>query len=249
MISSKQKIVVQTDLYRCGKGFVIAAIWLAAIQAFFAILEPDFRTHWLEAALGSDLRGIFSSWSFVLSFVPFFYFLITPYSTFKWTIQNGISRKTMWRSQMLSAVIITLVQEVLIVLFEVLADGHPAEAFIVNSSVSTWQGILFELLLLFEATMTAMAIGYFFSLLNRKWKVIVAIGGPILAAFCIYYLTLLLIKLGVFQFIGSNWSIDLSGQAAKTAIIVTLVVSAIVWTLLMMLVSRISAKHMQLRRD
>ena len=248
MISSKQKIVVQTDLYRCGKGFVIAAIWLAAIQAFFAILNLILG-HIGWSSFGSDLRGIFSSWSFVLSLVPFFYFLITPYSTFKWTIQNGISRKTMWRSQMLSAVIITLVQEVLIVLFEVLADGHPAEAFIVNSSVSTWQGILFELLLLFEATMTAMAIGYFFSLLNRKWKVIVAIGGPILAAFCIYYLTLLLIKLGVFQFIGSNWSIDLSGQAAKTAIIVKLVVSAIVWTLLMMLVSRISAKHMQLRRD
>lgn len=244
MISSKQKIVVQTDLYRCGKGFVIAAIWLAAIQAFFAILNLILG-HIGWSSFGSDLRGIFSSWSFVLSFVPFFYFLITPYSTFKWTIQNGISRKTMWRSQMLSAVIITLVQEILIVLFEVLADGHPAEAFIVNSSVSTWQGILFELLLLFETTMTAMAIGYFFSLLNRKWKVIVAIGGPILAAFCIYYLTLLLIKLGVFQ----NWSIDLSGQAAKTAIIVTLVVSVIVWTLLMMLVSRISAKHMQLRRD
>jgi hypothetical protein len=248
MISSKQKIVVQTDLYRCGKGFVIAAIWLAAIQAFFAILNLILG-HIDWSSFGSDLRGIFSSWSFILSLVPFFYFLIMPYSTFKWTIQNGISRKTMWRSQMLSAVIITLVQEVLIVLFEVLADSHPAEAFIVNSSVSTWQGILFELLLLFEATMTAMAIGYFFSLLNRKWKVIVAIGGPILAAFCIYYLTLLLIKLGVFQFIGSNWSIDLSGQAAKTAIIVTLVVSAIVWTLLMMLVSRISAKHMQLRRD
>ncbi|MFR0628208.1 hypothetical protein ACLUWJ_04055 [Limosilactobacillus mucosae] len=248
MISSKQKTVVQTDLYRCGKGFVIAAIWLAAIQVFFAILNLILG-HIDWSSFGSDLRGIFSSWSFILSLVPFFYFLITPYSTFKWTIQNGISRKTMWRSQMLSAVIITLVQEVLIVLFEVLADGHPAEAFIVNSSVSTWQGILFELLLLFEATMTAMAIGYFFSLLNRKWKVIVAIGGPILAAFCIYYLTLLLIKLGVFQFIGSNWSIDLSGQAAKTAIIVTLVVSAIVWTLLMMLVSRISAKHMQLRRD
>lgn len=247
MISSKQKIVVQTDLYRCGKGFVIAAIWLAAIQAFFAILNLILG-HIGWSSFGSDLRGIFSSWSFVLSLVPFFYFLVTPYSTFKWTIQNGISRKTMWRSQMLSAVIITLVQEVLIVLFEVLADGHPAEAFIVNSSVSTWQGILFELLL-FETTMTAMAIGYFFSLLNRKWKVIVAIGGPILAAFCIYYLTLLLIKLGVFQFIGSNWSIDLSGQAARTAIIVTLVVSVIVWTLLMMLVSRISAKHMQLRRD
>lgn len=247
MISSKQKIVVQTDLYRCGKGFVIAAIWLAAIQAFFAILNLILG-HIDWSSFGSDLRGIFSSWSFILSLVPFFYFLIMPYSTFKWTIQNGISRKTMWRSQMLSAVIITLVQEVLIVLFEVLADGHPAEAFIVNSSVSTWQGILFELLL-FETTMTAMAIGYFFSLLNRKWKVIVAIGGPILAAFCIYYLTLLLIKLGVFQFIGSNWSIDLSGQAARTAIIVTLVVSVIVWTLLMMLVSRISAKHMQLRRD
>lgn len=248
MISSKQKIVVQTDLYRCGKGFAIAAVWLAAIQTFFAVLNLIFG-HIGWSSFGSDLRDIFSSWSFVFSFLPFFYFLITPYSTFKWTIQNGISRKTMWRSQMLSAVIITLVQEVLIVLFEILADGHPAEAFIVNSSVSTWQGILFELLLLFETTMTAMAIGYFFSLLNRKWKVIVAIGGPILAVFCIYYLTLLLIKLGVFQFIGSNWSIDLTGQAAKTAIIVTLVVSVIVWTLLMMLVSRISAKHMQLRRD
>ncbi|WP_288717912.1 hypothetical protein [uncultured Limosilactobacillus sp.] len=248
MISAKQKLVIRTDLYRCGRGFVIAAIWLAAIQAFFAIVNLIFGGIGFVDLL-DDLRGIFSGWTFIASVTPFVYFLITPYSNFKWTIQNGISRKTMWRSQMLSAVIITLVQEVLIVLFEVLADGHPAEAFIVNSSVSTWQGILFELLLLFEATMTAMAIGYFFSLLNRKWKVIVAIGGPILAAFCIYYLTLLLIKLGVFQFIGSNWSIDLSGQAAKTAIIVTLVVSAIVWTLLMMLVSRISAKHMQLRRD
>ena len=248
MISAKQKLVIRTDLYRCGRGFVIAAIWLAAIQAFFAIVNLIFGGISFGDLL-DDLRGIFSGWTFIASVTPFVYFLITPYSNFKWTIQNGISRKTLWRSQMLSAVIITLVQEVLIVLFEVLADGHPAEAFIVNSSVSTWQGILFELLLLFEATMTAMAIGYFFSLLNRKWKVIVAIGGPILAAFCIYYLTLLLIKLGVFQFIGSNWSIDLSGQAAKTAIIVTLVVSAIVWTLLMMLVSRISAKHMQLRRD
>lgn len=248
MISSKQKLVIRTDLYRCGRGFVIAAIWLAAIQAFFAIVNLIFGGIGFVDLL-DDPRGIFSGWTFIASVMPFVYFLITPYSNFKWTIQNGISRKTLWRSQMLSAVIITLVQEVLIVLFEVLADGHPAEAFIVNSSVSTWQGILFELLLLFEATMTAMAIGYFFSLLNRKWKVIVAIGGPILAAFCIYYLTLLLIKLGVFQFIGSNWSIDLTGQAAKTAIIVTLVVSAIVWTLLMMLVSRISAKHMQLRRD
>ena len=248
MISAKQKLVIRTDLYRCGRGFVIAAIWLAAIQAFFAIVNLIFGGISFGDLL-DDLRGIFSGWTFIASVTPFVYFLITPYSNFKWTIQNGISRKTMWRSQMLSAVIITLVQEVLIVLFEVLADGHPAEAFIVNSSVSTWQGILFELLLLFETTMTAMAIGYFFSLLNRKWKVIVAIGGPILAAFCIYYLTLLLIKLGVFQFIGSNWSIDLTGQAAKTAIIVTLVVSVIVWTLLMMLVSRISAKHMQLRRD
>lgn len=248
MISSKQKTVVQTDLYRCGKGFVIAAIWLAAIQAFFAILNLILG-HIGWSSFGSDLRGIFSSWSFVLSFVPFFYFLITPYSTFKWTIQNGISRKTMWRSQMISAVVITLIQELAIIIFNFLANGSLSEKIIYNNSISIWWGLLFELLLLFEATMTAMAIGYFFSLLNRKWKVIVAIGGPILAVFCIYYLTRLLIKLGVFQFIGSNWSIDLTGQAAKTAIIVTLVVSAIIWMLLMMLVSRISAKHMQLRRD
>ena len=150
---------------------------------------------------------------------------------------------------MISAVVITLIQELAIIIFNFLANGSLSEKIIYNNSISIWWGLLFELLLLFETTMTAMAIGYFFSLLNRKWKVIVAIGGPILAVFCIYYLTRLLIKLGVFQFIGSNWSIDLTGQVAKTAIIVTLVVSAIVWTLLMMLVSRISAKHMQLRRD
>lgn len=234
MISAKQKLVIRTDLYRCGRGFVIAAIWLAAIQAFFAIVNLIFGGISFGDLL-DDLRGIFSGWTFIASVTPFVYFLITPYSNFKWTIQNGISRKTLWRSQMISAVVITLIQELAIIIF--------------NNSISIWWGLLFELLLLFETTMTAMAIGYFFSLLNRKWKVIVAIGGPILAVFCIYYLTRLLIKLGVFQFIGSNWSIDLTGQAAKTAIIVTLVVSAIVWTLLMMLVSRISAKHMQLRRD
>lgn len=247
MISSKQKIVVQTDLYRCGKCFVIAAIWLAAIQAFFAIVNLIFGGIGFGDLL-DDLRGIFSGWTFIASVTPFVYFLITPYSNFKWTIQNGISLKTLWRSQMISAVVITLIQELAIIIFNFLANGSLSEKIIYNNSISIWWGLLFELLL-FEATMTAMAIGYFFSLLNRKWKVIVAIGGPILAVFCIYYLTRLLIKLGVFQFIGSNWSIDLTGQAAKTAIIVTLVISAIIWTLLMMLVSRISAKHMQLRRD
>ena len=248
MISAKQKLVIRTDLYRCGRGFVIAAIWLAAIQAFFAIVNLIFGGISFGDLL-DDLRGIFSGWTFIASVTPFVYFLITPYSNFKWTIQNGISRKTLWRSQMISAVVITLIQELAIIIFNFLANGSLSEKIIYNNSISIWWGLLFELLLLFETTMTAMAIGYFFSLLNRKWKVIVAIGGPILAVFCIYYLTRLLIKLGVFQFIGSNWSIDLTGQAAKTARIVTLVVSAIVWTLLMMLVSRISAKHMQLRRD
>ena len=42
MISAKQKLVIRTDLYRCGRGFVIAAIWLAAIQAFFAIVNLIF---------------------------------------------------------------------------------------------------------------------------------------------------------------------------------------------------------------
>lgn len=242
MISAKQKLVIRTDLYRCGRGFVIAAIWLAAIQAFFAIVNLIFGGIGFVDLL-DDLRGIFSGWTFIASVTPFVYFLITPYSNFKWTIQNGISRKTLWRSQMISAVVITLIQELAIIIFNFLANGSLSEKIIYNNSISIWWGLLFE------ATMTAMAIGYFFSLLNRKWKVIVAIGGPILAAFCIYYLTRLLIKLGVFQFIGSNWSIDLTGQAAKTAIIVTLVVSAIIWMLLMMLVSRISAKHMQLRRD
>lgn len=248
MISSKQKIVVQTDLYRCGKGFAIAAVWLAAIQTFFAILNLILG-HIGWSSFGSDLRGIFSSWSFVLSFVPFFYFLITPYSNFKWTIQNGISRKTLWRSQMISAVVITLIQELAIIIFNFLANGSLSEKIIYNNSISIWWGLLFELLLLFETTMTAMAIGYFFSLLNRKWKVIVAIGGPILAMFVIYYLTLFLSKLGIFELIGANWSINLTGQAAETAIIVTLITCVVVWTLLMMLVSRISAKHMQLRRD
>lgn len=247
MISAKQKLVIRTDLYRCGRGFVIAAIWLAAIQAFFAIVNLIFGGIGFVDLL-DDLRGIFSGWTFIASVTSFVYFLITPYSNFKWTIQNGISRKTLWRSQMISAVVITLIQELAIIILNFLANGSLSEKIIYNNSISIWWGLLFELLL-FEATMTAMAIGYFFSLLNRKWKVIVAIGGPILAVFCIYYLTRLLIKLGVFQFIGSNWSIDLTGQAAKTAIIVTLVVSAIIWTLLMMLVSRISAKHMQLRRD
>ena len=150
---------------------------------------------------------------------------------------------------MISAVVITLIQELAIIIFNFLANGSLSEKIIYNNSISIWWGLLFELLLLFETTMTAMAIGYFFGLLSRKWKLIVAIGGPILAMFVIYYLTLFLSKLGIFELIGANWSINLTGQAAETAIIVTLITCVVVWTLLMMLVSRISAKHMQLRRD
>lgn len=248
MISAKQKLVIRTDLYRCGRGFVIAAIWLAAIQAFFAIVNLFFGGIGFGDLL-DDLRGIFNGWTFIASVTPFVYFLITPYSNFKWTIQNGISRKTLWRSQMISAVVITLIQELAIIIFNFLANGSLSEKIIYNNSISIWWGLLFELLLLFETTMTATAIGYFFGLLSRKWKLIVAIGGPILAMFVIYYLTLFLSKLGIFELIGANWSINLTGQVAETAIIVTLITCVVVWTLLMMLVSRISAKHMQLRRD
>ena len=36
-------------------------------------------------------------------------FLVTPYTDFKWAIQNGISRKTLWQGRILSLFLMTLV--------------------------------------------------------------------------------------------------------------------------------------------
>ena len=80
--------------------------WGLGIVLIIYLLELII-SHNLESFLVSlqALPGIASS---ILNILLMALFLVTPYTDFKWAIQNGISRKTLWQGRILSLFLMTL---------------------------------------------------------------------------------------------------------------------------------------------
>lgn len=239
MFLTKQRIVVRTDLHRMTKAFLIAIGWMIGIEAVIAMLN---LLSGQETAL---FNGVVNVLRFGVAVTPFVYFLISPYSTFKWTIQNGISRRTMWQGQMLSVLLVTIAQEVFMVLLGILNGTQWSSVTLNGSQISYLQSLLVELLICLATNLTGLAMGEFFGLLNRKWKTIMAIGVPIILGFAIYYLVIFLDWLHPFN--GDD--LMLNNSAAKRLVMTIMIISYVGWTILMWFVSWISVRHMQLRRD
>lgn len=166
MINNKQEMVTTNVLHRLGEVTLIAAAWVIGFELVIYLLGLIFTQNW-ESFLVS-LRGIPGTLSGILPVVLVGYFLVTPYADFKWAIQNGISRKTMWQGRLLalllSTILIDLIDELLALL---------------NRPLGSWQRLLIGLLALLTTVLTFQAIGNGFGLLNRKWKLIVGIGLPV----------------------------------------------------------------------
>ena len=149
----------------------------------------------LESFLVS-LQALPSIASSILSVLLMAIFLVTPYTDFKWAIQNGISRKTLWQGRILSLFLMTLV-----VWFIAQLVGLMNTPF---DLVSAWHSLLWY----FGFSLTMMAIGNGFALLNRRWKWIVGIGLPMA---CLVLLMMLTYSNGKYEI---NWQ-DLEEKLAN----------------------------------
>ena len=152
MENQKRNLVISTMFQQAGHATGIALGWGLGI-ALITYLLGLIISHNLESFLVS-LQALPSIASSILSVLLMAIFLVTPYTDFKWAIQNGISRKTLWQGRILSLFLITLV-----VWFIAQLVGLMNTPF---DLASAWHSLLWY----FGLSLTMMAIGNGFALLN-----------------------------------------------------------------------------------
>ena len=235
MISTKKEMVTTNVLHQLGITALTAAAWVVGVELVFDLLALIFN-HNLQSFFVS-LQGIPTTLANILPIVLAIYFLVTPYIDFKWAIQNGVSRRTMWQGRllalMLSTILIDLIDELLALTYR---------------PMGSWSALLIHLLGLLTTVLTFQAIGNGFGLLSRKGKVIVGIGLPIVMI--ILLMMLMSAVDGVTldysngHFIGSmGWLFNLLDSSA-TPWILWMVYLAVV-----LFLTKFFNDRMQLRRD
>lgn len=240
MISTKQKMVAGSVLRRLGICALVTVAWVVGFELVIFLLELIFSRN-LTSFLVS-LQGIPGSLTSILPLVVPAYFLITPYEDFKWGIQNGISRKTMWWGRLvalvLSTILVYLVDEFLAL------TNHPFDS---------WRTLLVNFAIFLTIVLTFQAIGNGFALLNRRWKVIVGIGLPVMGVILLMMLLSglehldyqgTLIDYNGHEYVGSLAWLFNSISSPITPWLVWLVYLALVLYL-----TKLFSDHLQLRQD
>lgn len=228
MKTQKRNLVISTTLHRAGYAAGIALAVGIGIELLVYLLGFIMNSN-LESFLVS-LQAIPSTLSSILAFVLVFYFLITPYSDFKWAIQNSISRKTLWQGRLIAMALLTL-----LVWFVSQLTGLLHHPFMFDAA---WHSLLSYCCIV----LTMTAIGNGFALLNRRWKWIVGIGGPIIC-----FVLLLMAGYSLAGFIPA---------LSASRLLQVLVSSSITWWMILALylviiyaLAKLFNDKMQLRRD
>lgn len=236
MQNQKRNLIITTTLRREGRASAIAL--LVGICFEFLIFLVGFILHPSLSLVMVSLRGIVNVITPLLTLVLFFYFLITPYSDFKWAIQNGISRKTFWRGRVIAMVILVI----LVWFIEVILGLYDLPVSLMARGLF-WKGISVTLLIYLSVTLTMMAIGNGFALLNRTWKWLVGIGGPVIFVIGIIYFFDFATNFGFVSLMDSNFFVKVLTSAVTWWVVLA------VYLLIMLVLTKVFANRMQLRRD
>lgn len=234
MINAKQKMVITNVFHRLGVAALIGAAWLIGFEVFFdflgLIINQNLASFWV------GLQAVPHTLTWILNLVLFAYFLLTPYGDFKWSIQNGISRKTMWQGRLIAL----LLSSLLVYLVDVLLS-------LTDRPFNGWQDFGVSFLALLTGVLTFQAIGNGFGLLNRKWKVIVGIGLPIAFVLLCMALIKLIIATGD-QFFGyqHNHFVGVFSVLNSSA---AFWVCWVIYLVVVLLLTKVFNNHLQLRRD
>lgn len=183
------------------KNSVIRLFWAMVWLAVITIVVPFVATLVIEQRVALNLN---ISWSLVLA-VAVFYLMVDAlslnYENFKWTIQNGIARRTAWLGRLKGLSLLSFV----ILIFDVglrmstgnhfLYDGLSQQP--VHTPIQWITAIFIEYLFLQIMMVTSLAVGYFLALLSKRGKWIVIIGAPILGGVILVYIAHLLIHASI----------------------------------------------------
>lgn len=235
MLSHEQRLVITNVFHRLGWALAVAAVWAVGV-VFLGYLVELLIDHRIDSFLVS-LQGIPGVLPPVFTMILLGYFLITAYDDFKWTIQNGISRKTLWWGRLIALVLATIgvwVVNNLLSLFE-----HP---------LASWQTMGMQLLVLLSSVLILQMIGNGFGLLNRTWKWIVGIGLPILFILFLVALVRVMMSLNI-DYQHNEW---IGPSSALWTILGSSSTWWIIWGVTMVIVvllSKFFNDRMQLRRD
>lgn len=235
MLSHEQRLVITNVFHRLGWALAVVAVWAVGV-VFLGYLVELLIDHRIDSFLVS-LQGIPGVLPPVFTMILLGYFLITAYDDFKWTIQNGISRKTLWWGRLIALVLATIgvwVVNNLLSLFE-----HP---------LASWQAMGMQLLVLLSSVLILQMIGNGFGLLNRTWKWIVGIGLPILFILFLVALVRVMMSLNI-DYQHNEW---IGPSSALWTILGSSSTWWIIWGVTMVIVvllSKFFNDKMQLRRD
>lgn len=236
---NKQKmILVMTNIFhRLGQAIIITIGWIIGFEVVVSLLGLAFN-HNLASFL-TALQRIPSTLTGFITLILLAYSIVTPYVDFKWAIQNGISRKTMWRGRSLALLLVTLV---IFILDELLSTA--------NRLALSPRTLLVNFLILLTGVVTCQAIGNGFGLLNRRWKWIVGIGLPITGLLLISMLTNTLAIAGNSGLLIGYQHNHLVGILPD--LLDTPIVPYVFWLIYFVVVlglTKLFNDHMQLRRD
>ena len=167
MLNTKQKMVASNVFHRLGIATLITIAWVVGFELVIDLLGLISNRNLMSFLV--SLQGIPESLVTFLPAILVIYFLVTPYGDFKWAIQNGISRSTLWQGRLVALVLSTL----LVYLIDELLT-------MTYRPFGGWREVLVNFTAFLTVVLTCQAIGNGFSLLDRKWKVIVGIGLPVM---------------------------------------------------------------------
>ncbi|EEW54724.1 hypothetical protein [Limosilactobacillus antri] len=236
MSKQKMTLVMTNVFHRLGQAILITVGWIVGFEVVVSLMGLIFNRN--PESFLVTLQGIPSTLAVFINLVLLAYFIVTPYVDFKWAIQNGISRKTMWRGRALALFLATLV---IFILDELLSMA--------NQPAMSPRTLLVNFLILLTGVVTCQAVGNGFSLLNRTWKWIVGIGLPVMfIIFCVIMVRLILAM-------GSQITALVENKqfvAAMTVVFNNPVLPYVLWLIyfaIMLGLTKLFNDRMQLRRD
>lgn len=217
------------------------------------VVVPIVMSLILNGRLPATWQNIFGPWTAVAVFYTVADGLIFNYDNFKWSIQNGISRRTAWVGRIkglgllcLVALLISLVQGV----FSKDQVTLYGDLFGTPAGFEWVVAIIFDFLLLFSLATTFLAIGYGLALLSKRGKLTAIIGIPIISIIILIQLVKAIGHLHPDWEKVASFARVVLGYSDKTGfnpVNITLIV--VVWLAITLSVSYFFSSKMKLRRD
>ncbi|MCY9807282.1 hypothetical protein OXT66_07015 [Lentilactobacillus senioris] len=251
----KNRVVSQYLFQRHIKSLILAYIYaiviLIVMPLMFAIISGSFGTF----SIGNTFKGIDTGLitTFILGGMA-----LLSYEDYKFLIQNSISRNTFFKNQVSSFGFIILIGAMFDELYSLITRFFLGGTtlyqswygnFITNATLSELMGFLYHILWLLAVVATGLAVGSFLSLFSKKVQRLIIIGSFV--AFVV--LLGIIFSASNRNTIAVTWIADFAkfilgyqGQEIVTPIF--LMLFYVIWSVIMVLISRIFYNRKQIKR-